>query len=147
MHSIMQSKSYVDNSQRLFKGQLVKPNSKALFLLIYSYPEMISRSIFFPQNVTLGNAKYLFVFLISIVTIIGWFLYCFHDLFIRSSIWSIFTDWSWYFGIFIFEATFLKKIYIFLFKIKSCLTNVCLLKFKLFSQKRGSVEFGKVLYQ
>ena len=46
------------------------------------------------------NLKYLFVLLFFIATILGWFLYCSIDLAMGSSIWSIFTDLSWYFGIF-----------------------------------------------
>ena len=59
-----------------------------------------------------------------------------------SSIGSIFTDLPWYFGIFRFETTWIKKLLrisatlSFLSKIKSCSTNVILLLSRAFFQKR-----------
>ena len=75
------------------------------------------------------NLKYVFVLFHFIATILGWF-YCSIDLAIGSSIWSVFTDLSWYFGIFKFEIALVKKllrisaILLFLPKIRSCSTNV-----------------------
>ena len=54
------------------------------------------------------NVKYLFVLLLFIAAILGWFLYCSIDLAIGSSMWSIFTGLFWYFGIFRFETTLIK---------------------------------------
>ena len=54
------------------------------------------------------NLKYLFAVLLFIATILGWFLYCSIDLAMGSSIWAIFTDLSWYFGIFRSEITLIK---------------------------------------
>lgn len=142
MHSIMQSKSYVDNSQRLFKGQLVKPNSKALFLLIYRNPEMISRS-----KCGIGKCK-IFICVFNFYRNNNWMIFIlfswsfYQILNVINIYWLVVIFWNIYIWSYI-----LKKKKTFLFKIKSCLTNVCLLKFKLFTQKRGSVEFGKVLYQ
>ena len=89
------------------------------------------------------NLKYLFVLLLFIATILGWFLYCSIDLPIGSSIWSIFTDLSWFYGIFRFETTSIKKLLItcatlsFLSTIKSCSTNVSLSWVEPFSEKRS----------
>ena len=57
----------------------------------------------------LWNLKYLFAVLLFIATILGWFLYCSIDLAAGSSIWSIFTDLSLYFGIFGFETALVKN--------------------------------------
>ena len=56
------------------------------------------------------NLKYLFVVLLFIATITGWFLYCSIDLAIASSMWLIFIDLSWYFGIFRLKTTLIKKL-------------------------------------
>ena len=56
------------------------------------------------------NLKYLYVLLLFIATILGWFLYCSIYLAIGSSIRSIFADLSWYFGIFRFETTLTKNL-------------------------------------
>ena len=55
------------------------------------------------------NLKYLFVLLLFIATILGWFLYCSIDLAIGSSIWSMCTDLLWYFGVFRFETALVKN--------------------------------------
>ena len=57
------------------------------------------------------NLKYLFVLLLFIATILGWFLYCSTDLAIGSSTWLIFTDLTWYYGIFRSETILIKKNY------------------------------------
>ena len=98
------------------------------------------------------NLKYLFIILLFIATILGWFLYCSIDLAMGSSIWSIFTDFSWYFEIFRFETKLIKHWYhktsatlSFLSKIKSCSTNVILLWAESFSEKHSLIDFQKVL--
>ena len=55
------------------------------------------------------NLKYLFVLLLFLATILGWYLYCSIDLVIGSLQWSIFTHLSWYFGIFRFEISLIKN--------------------------------------
>ena len=97
------------------------------------------------------NLKYLFVLLLFITTILGWFLYCSIDHAIGSSVWLIFTDLSWYFRIFRFGTTVIKKLLrtsatlSFLSKIKSCSANAILLWVEPFSEKTGLIDFQKVL--
>ena len=97
------------------------------------------------------NLKYLFVSLTFIAMILGWLLYCYIDLAIGSSIWSLFTDLSWYFGIFRFETTLIKNLLrasatlSFLSKIKTCSTNVIYHELSFFQKKKGFIDFQKVL--
>ena len=89
------------------------------------------------------SLKYIFVLLLFITTY-SYDFYCSIDFAIGSSIWSmIFTDLSWYFGIFRFEITSIKKILrtsttlSFLSKIKSCSTNIILLWVETFSEREA----------
>ena len=89
------------------------------------------------------SLKYIFVLLLFITTY-SYDFYCSIDFAIGSSIWSmIFTDLSWYLGIFRFEITSIKKILrtsttlSFLSKIKSCSTNIILLWVETFSEREA----------
>ena len=92
-----------------------------------------------------------FTFYCNDTRILGWFLYCSIYLAIGSSIWSIFTDFSWYFGMFRFETTLIKNLLrtsatlSFLYKIKSCSTNVIISWVEPFSEKKGLIDFQKAL--
>ena len=56
------------------------------------------------------SLNYLFMLLILLAMILGWFLCCSIDLAIGSSLWPISTDLSWYFGISRFGTTLIKII-------------------------------------
>ena len=125
-------------------------------MLLYRNLEMLSsQDSIFPFNFCLWNTiKFkiftcVFTFYCNDTRMI-FILFCWSCYWILS-IWSIFIDLSWYFGIFRLETTLVKKllgasaILSFLSKIESCLTNVIFLWVELFAETRDLIDFQNVL--